>query len=116
VAIVAEVADVGAALAVHHHVVAGPGRQRGEIGVQSWRPVLHPQQAAVEHGDDEQRAVRHPAEARGPLGDLQHGLGAAARIDRDDPLGVEVREPEAPVVPAGSLGERQPVEQGLEHG
>jgi len=112
----AEVADVGAAAGVHHHVVAGAGGDRREIGVKPGLAALRAQEAAIEHGDYEQGPVGQPAEAGRPLRDLQDGLDAALRGHREDALGVEVGEPQAAVVPARPFGEGQPVEERRQHG
>jgi len=60
----------------------GPGGELREIGNRAQDPTIEPHQAAVEHGDDEQRTVGRPAEARGPLRDLGHGLRVAVEADR----------------------------------
>ena len=54
----AEVADVGAAVGVHHHVVAVAVRERGEIGVEVRAPCRRTAAAAIEHRDDQQLALR----------------------------------------------------------
>ena len=61
----AEVADVGAALGVDHHVVAVERGEPAQLGVGGERAVgLPPQEPAVGHGDHEQAPVGQPPQAR----------------------------------------------------
>ena len=100
----AEVAGVGAPLAVDDHVVEVPARERRDVGVLGDRAVGRaPQHAPVLHGHDQQVAVGQPPEARGLALDLEHGLLAAVGVVGEDRAAVEVRGPPAAVVPARAL-------------
>jgi hypothetical protein len=111
----AEVADVGAAPVVDDHVVEVLGDEPRQVGVLDQRPVvLAAQDAVVTHRDDEHPPVGEEAEAGGLPGDLRHHLVAAAGLDRDDPLGVEVRDPQPALVPARALQVRPPVGHHVE--
>ncbi len=71
---------------------------------------FEPHQAAVDHGDDEEPAVGQPAQPRRLLRHLDDRLGRAVDAHGDDPLVVLVGEPESAIVPAGTFGEHQAVE------
>jgi hypothetical protein len=109
-----EVADVGASLVVDHHVVQVAGRVPAQVGVGDQAAVgLAAQDPAVAHRDHQQPPVGQPAEAGRLLLNrrLEPEVGAVC-ADRVDLGGVEVGEPEPPLVPAGRLGEFESVEHG----
>ena len=111
----AEVAHVGVAVAVDHHVVGQAAAVLGDVGVDRDRAVGRPpQHLLVAHRHHEQRPVGQPAEARGLGLDGQHLLGGAAGGDGEHRVAVEVGHPPAAVVPAWALEERAPVGQRLE--
>ena len=114
VPVVAEIADVGPARGVHHHVIAQAGRESREIGMEMQRLAVEPQHAPVQHRDDEQLPLQGPAEAGGALRDLDDRLGVPGEIDGRDAMGVEVGEPELAVAPPRRLGKLQSVEQDLD--
>ena len=51
------------------------------------------------------------SEPRGTAGHARDGLTVALEVDRDHLAAVHVREPQAVVVPARTLGEAQPIDQ-----
>ncbi len=108
----AEVADVGAAGAIHHHVVAVERRQLPQIGVQRQRAVrLEPQHAAIQHRDDQQAAVGKPAESGRLLRNLDDSFQPGVFGNREHGVLVEIREPQAAVVPARPFAEPQTVKK-----
>src|SRR6185437_16335165 len=68
-------------------------------------------QRAVQHGDDEQRAVRPPAEPGWPRMDMRHGLAASLLIYGDNAMRIKIGEPEPPLMPARPFGKGEPVQQ-----
>src|SRR5256714_4435458 len=99
----AELADEDPAPGVDHHVVQKPAEVARQVGVTGQGAVgFAAQQAAVAHGDDQQAAVREPAEPRGLLGNLGLGPQVAAVLGRRvHAVGIEVGEPDPLVMPAG---------------
>src|SRR5215813_15180458 len=78
------------------------------------RLAVEPQDAPVEHRDDEELAFRGPSQPGRTLRDLDDGLIAAIETDGRHAVRVEIGEPELAVVPARRLAELQAVEQDLE--
>jgi len=108
----AEIADIGATGRVDDHVVAMEGRNAAEIGVDAHPPVRGPaQHAATRHGDDQHRAVGHPAEARRRIVHFEFHADVSFRRHRFDGVGEKVAEPEAAVPPARTLAEIDPFAQ-----
>ena len=114
----AEVADVGGAVGRHHHVVAVPRGDSGQIGVLGDRAVGgHPEHTPIEHRHDEQRTVGHPTQARRTV--LHRRDPLLDPVDQGEhPMPVEVGEPQTPVAPPRPLAEVEPgVDDGeLAHG
>jgi hypothetical protein len=107
VEIEAEVAGVGAAFRVDDHVVGKKRRHGAQIGVNRYRAVGRAlQHPALRHRDDQEGAVRRPAEARRRI-IVERELDAdvAGERDRLDRPRVEIAEPEPPVPPARGLAE-----------
>ena len=107
--VVAEVADVGPTRGVDDHVVAVEGGEAGEIGVHDETAALESEEPAVRHRDDQQAAVREPAETRGLRRHLDDRLDDTVGRHGDDALAVHVGDPEAAVAPARPLEEVEAV-------
>src|SRR5437867_13417501 len=67
----------------------------------------------VSHRDDQQRAVRHPAEPRRLGLDRHDLLRPSLGVERHHLVAVEVGDPPATLVPARSLEERSALEKRL---
>src|SRR5205823_14886138 len=98
-----ELADEGTAVSVDHHVVEMPADVARQVRVTYQGAVgLAAQQAAVTHGDNQQAAVRQPAEPRGLPGDLGLGPDVTAVLSRRiHAAGIKIREPDPLGMPAG---------------
>ncbi len=87
----------------------------GQIGVERKASVAPaPPDLARLHPYHQQRTVGHPAEARGAIIELKLGTQIARQIDRTDPVGIEIREPQPPPVPARPLAEIDCVGEGAQ--
>jgi hypothetical protein len=111
----AEVADVGTALGIDHHVVGVAARHGGQVGVGD-EPAIGflAQYLSLAHGHHQQAPVGQPAHARrlsGHVGDLLH---TALQVHAQDLVRVEVRQPQPVVVPAGTLQEGVPRDENRE--
>src|SRR5438132_1297309 len=96
----AEVADVGVAPTVHHHVAPGVARQVAQVGMSHKRAIVLPaQEQPVAHGDDKQAPIRQEAQAHWSALDAGDDFALALQIDGNDLLSAEVGEPEAAIVP-----------------
>ena len=113
-AIEAEIADIGAALRVDHHVVAEPCREGAEFRLDRELAVGKAHQPSVGHAHDQHRAVGPPAQPGRPARHLDDRLGLAGFVDGADLVDVEVREIEPVVPPARALAEGKAVEQRFE--
>ena len=97
--------------------LAYPVAQGAEVPVAHHGPVrLAAQDGPIEAGVDEQTSVRQPAQSgRLPVeGDLGPSLAPGGH--GEDGVIEEVRVPEAPVVPAGTLAEAEPRDERLGDG
>ena len=108
----AERADVGASAGVDGHVIELDALERAEVGDGGDGTAGETGEGAIDHADEEERAVGRPSEASGLAGVVEHGGGGAGRVDADDLVGVDVGEEERGVVPAGAFGEGEVVEEG----
>src|SRR5207302_10814175 len=96
--------DIRATVGIDDHVVALPGRERPEVGMQREAAVrLEAQYAPVDHRYHEHATVREPPQPRRLLRHLDDRFRRAVGIHRDDPAIVLVGEPEAVLVPARAL-------------
>ena len=114
VQIEAKVADVGAALAIDHHVVAqmrGVVRQIGMQRQPSIRPA--PPHLPLAHGDEQQRTIGHPPQPRRLVIEFQFDPVIARHVHRTDGVAVEVAEPQPATrgigMPARPLAEVKPI-------
>lgn len=78
--------------------------------------AIQPQQAALQHADDQQLPCGQPAEPGGLVVQFDHGFQRTARRDPLHPPPVEIREPQRTLVPARRFRERQAGDQGLQQG
>jgi len=111
----AEVADVGAALCVHHHVVAMKRREAGEVGHLGQTRPVQAQQAPVDHRHDQQTTVGQPAQPRRLTRHFHHGFRHAIQSHAQHAVRVEVRKPERAVVPARRFGESDLLQEQGRH-
>src|SRR5580692_10444174 len=75
--------------------------------MQTQPAVMPAEQFMVQHRYDEQVAVRQPAHARGPAGDLERFGARSVRIQDMDLAVMLIREPQLTVMPARPLGENE---------
>src|SRR5471030_3461788 len=113
-AVEAEIADIGAALGVDDHVVAGTGGDRFQFRLDGELAAREAHQAPVGHAHDQHGAVGPPAEAGRTARNLDDDLGLAALVGRADLVDVEVGIPELALVPARALAEAEAVDEGFE--
>ena len=106
-----EVADVGPAVGIDHHVVTVPRRQLGQIGNLGESPVREAEQLSIVHRDDEQTAFRIPTESRRSVLDRDDLGQHTGRSQREDPSRMLVREEQLAVVPARSFRKPKPFNQ-----
>jgi hypothetical protein len=107
-----EIAHIGGSVGGHDHVVAVPGGDLREVGVDGDIAVHYAKDPSRRHGDHQERAVRQPAQARRLLcAQVQDGLAFPESRYRVHAALVEVAVPEAPVVPAGPLTEVEAIDQ-----
>src|SRR5271157_5626064 len=88
--------------------VAMPLRSAWTLILPSGGPAQH---AATRHGDDQHRAVGHPAEARRRIVHFEFHADVSFRRHRFDGVGEKVAEPEAAVPPPRTLAEIDPFAQ-----
>ena len=105
----AEVADVGAAMPVDHHVVRVERRDAGEIGMDGDAAAVDAEQLPVGHRDDEHSPIGQPAEARRLRRHVEDPLDAAVEPDGEYPVVVHVGDEEPAVVPARTFEEDEAV-------
>jgi hypothetical protein len=106
-----EVAYEGASGLVDDHVIGHAGHSSGQISMltQLTGIVTH-QDAVIAHRDDECASVGKEPQAGRLAGNLGDDLGTAATVGRHDLIGVEVRDPQAPVSPSWALQVGVPVQ------
>jgi hypothetical protein len=110
-----EAADVGPAVGIDHHVVEQTDAEARQVGVQGQLAVgFLAQHAPIAHRHDQQPAVGQPAEPRGLMQHLGHLGDRAVKAHRDDPVGVEVRQPQTTVAPARRLQEAEALNERVD--
>ncbi len=116
VEIESEIADVGAPLGVHHHVVPVEGGGRFEVSVFDELAICFETQHGTRLAGHHQKAsVRHPADPRRLTGDLELDPDRPCLVGRLHGAVVEVDEPQPTVVPAWALAEVEAVYERLGH-
>ena len=111
-----DVADIGAALRVHHHVVAVARVQCAQFGPRRECAVAPPVEPALVHRDHEHVAVRQPADSRGAAGNLEGLEDVSGGCEAPHETLVLVREPQGSGVPARALRKREAACEGAWRG